>query len=140
MRKHDRRDDPQRQQQWQAAVGQWQRSGRSVREYCRSEGLKESAFYFWRRKLAQESLKGDGPSPVGETRRGQPTSLPRRPVPRARRDQARFLPVQLVTGREQRMAGGVEIIAGDGHVVRVLAGFDRQTLAEVLAVLEVRPC
>ena len=35
---------------------------------------------------------------------------------------------------------GVEIILGQGRTVRVRAGFDRQTLAAVLAVLEVRPC
>ena len=35
---------------------------------------------------------------------------------------------------------GVEIILGQGCTVRVQAGFDRQTLAAVLAVLEVRPC
>jgi len=37
-------------------------------------------------------------------------------------------------------AQSVEIILGPGRTVRVPAGFDRQTLAEVLAVLEVRPC
>jgi hypothetical protein len=36
--------------------------------------------------------------------------------------------------------GGVEIVLEQGRVVRVPPGFDRQTLAAVLAVLEVRPC
>ncbi len=35
---------------------------------------------------------------------------------------------------------GVEIVLAQGRTVRVPTGFDRQTLAEVLAVLEVRPC
>ena len=35
---------------------------------------------------------------------------------------------------------GVEIVLAHGRTVRVRAGFDRQTLADVLAVLEVRPC
>ena len=52
MKKHVRRGNPQRERQWQAAVGQWQKSGQSVRDYCRAQGLKESAFYFWRRQLA----------------------------------------------------------------------------------------
>jgi hypothetical protein len=34
----------------------------------------------------------------------------------------------------------VEIILTQGRAVRVQAGFDRQTLADVLAVLEARPC
>ena len=35
---------------------------------------------------------------------------------------------------------GVEIILAHGCTVRVRSGFDRQTLANVLAVLEARPC
>jgi hypothetical protein len=34
----------------------------------------------------------------------------------------------------------VEIVLRQGRTVRVGAGFDRQTLAEVLAVLETQPC
>jgi hypothetical protein len=37
-------------------------------------------------------------------------------------------------------AGGVEIVLDRQRTVRVRAGFDRQTLADVLAVLEARPC
>ena len=37
MKKRVRRGDPQRRQQWQAAVWQWQKSGQSVRDYCRAE-------------------------------------------------------------------------------------------------------
>jgi hypothetical protein len=43
-------------------------------------------------------------------------------------------------GREQVAAGGVEIVLGGGRTVRVPPGFDRQTLADVLAVLEAPPC
>jgi hypothetical protein len=35
---------------------------------------------------------------------------------------------------------GVEIVLKHGRTVRVGAGFDRQTLVEVLAVLETAPC
>ena len=35
---------------------------------------------------------------------------------------------------------GVEIVLEQGRTVRVPAGFDRQTLADVLAVLEARSC
>jgi hypothetical protein len=36
--------------------------------------------------------------------------------------------------------GRLEIALADGLVIRVRPGFDWQTLADVLAVLEVRPC
>jgi hypothetical protein len=35
---------------------------------------------------------------------------------------------------------GVEIVLADGRIVRVPTGFERQTLVDVLAVLEGRPC
>jgi transposase-like protein len=146
MKKRVRRGDPQREQQWQAAVRQWQKSGQSIREYCRTLGVKESAFYFWRRELVRrgsagaQQQEGDGRRLAGKASRGERMSGPLRRTPRAEHDQARFLPVHVVMGREQATTGGVEIVVGDGRTVRVRSGFDRQTLAEVLAVLEARPC
>jgi hypothetical protein len=37
-------------------------------------------------------------------------------------------------------SSGVEIHWGNGRSVRLHRGFDRQTLADVLGVLEARPC
>ena len=61
-----------------------------------------------------------------------------------------FLPVRMVApisghpGAAEAghpLAGrGVEIVLAQGRTVRVPAGFDRQTLVDVLAVLEARPC
>ena len=49
MKTRVRQGDPERERQWQAAVEQWRQSGQSVRDFCRAQGLKESAFYFWKR-------------------------------------------------------------------------------------------
>ena len=51
-----------------------------------------------------------------------------------------FLPVHVVEDGVPEVAHAVEIVLGRGRTVRVQAGFDRQTLADVLAVLEARPC
>jgi hypothetical protein len=40
----------------------------------------------------------------------------------------------------ENAAAGVEIHLGDGRMVRVGPGVDRQTLVEVLRALEVRLC
>ena len=40
---------------WKLAVDEWLAGGTSVREFCISNGLKESAFYFWRRGLAKRA-------------------------------------------------------------------------------------
>ena len=140
MRKHVRRGDPQRRQQWKAAVEQWQNSGQTVRDYCRVQGLKESAFYFWRQKLTREVPEGDGGQPMRRASRGEKSPAPSGRRTRNRRIKARFLPVQVVPGRERSEACGVEIMVGNRRVVRVEPGFDRQVLADVLAVLEARPC
>jgi hypothetical protein len=51
-----------------------------------------------------------------------------------------FLPVQVVESRQAEAVRGVEIVLEQGRMVRVPPGFDRQTLVDVLSVLEVRPC
>jgi hypothetical protein len=48
--------------------------------------------------------------------------------------------VHVVEGGATEAAPRVEIVLRQGCTVRVGAGFDRRTLAEVLAVLEAAPC
>jgi transposase len=136
MKKRIRRCDPVRRQQWQMAIQRWQSSGQSVRAFCRQEGLKESAFFFWRRELALHDRE-DAASPPSPPRvNKRKTSLPAESTGPA----AHFLPVQVIAGHDPQRVGGIEIILGWGRAVRVPPRFDRQTLAEVLAVLEGRSC
>ena len=137
MARQIRRGDPRRQNYWEEVVRRWKEGGRSVREFCHAEGMRESAFYFWRRKLKS----GSRPSAtVGQSSR--PAS---RRLPEPRRGTPSFLPVR-VTGPVNdcpdlvEKACGVEIVLRQGRLVRVRAGFDRQTLTDVLDVLEVRSC
>ena len=54
-----------REEYWREQVGAWrvevERAGRAgrepvtVREFCRSRGLREPSFYFWRRELAKRA-------------------------------------------------------------------------------------
>ena len=53
MKKRNRRCDPQKQAYWQGVVRRWKESGQTVRDFCRVEGLRESAFFFWRRELCK---------------------------------------------------------------------------------------
>ena len=36
---------------WRQAIGDQQRSGTSVRVFCRGRQLNESSFYYWRREI-----------------------------------------------------------------------------------------
>lgn len=56
MRKtRSRRSGPERERYWREVVRGQVESGQSVRAYCRDAGVKESAFYWWRRELARRS-------------------------------------------------------------------------------------
>ena len=38
---------------WRRLIGRHERSGLTIREFCREHGQRETAFYFWRRELAR---------------------------------------------------------------------------------------
>ena len=140
MKKRMRRCAPERRSYWEEVVRQWEQGGQSVRGYCRAEGLRESAFYFWRRKLGRRQrtvAARELPLPASAA---ISVSQPPKQASPPRRRTASFLPVRVVDGCEATVPRAVEIVLANGRTVRVQAGFDRQTLADVLAVLEVRPC
>lgn len=141
MKKGVRRCDPQKQRYWEAVMRRWEQGGKSVRAYCCQEGLRESAFYFWRRELAQRRPPSDATSqPLPKAARTMPgASLPGRLSPPTR-SVASFLPVRVVEGRAAPVANSIEIILSNGRMVRVPPRFDQQTLADVLTVLEQWPC
>jgi hypothetical protein len=104
-----------REEYWREQVGAWrvevERAGRAgrepvtVREFCRSRGLREPSFYFWRRELAKRA-----PQAVFA-----PVTV--RPAPAKAPEPA---PIEL------------EIA---GVTLRVPSNFDEATLARLIAVL-----
>lgn len=126
------------QSYWEAAVRRWQEGGQSVRSFCRAEGLRESAFYFWRRELERRGQPSEADNQSRKS--AQAAAAPRSARRSPRATGPSFLPVRVVKDAAVETTGGVEIVLAPGRAVRVSPGFDRQTLAEVLAVLETRPC
>lgn len=45
----------QRRELWRERIAQQETSGQSIPAYCRERGLKEHAFYWWRRRLREQS-------------------------------------------------------------------------------------
>ncbi len=129
-----------RERRWQEILAAQRQSGQSVRAYCRQVGVQEPAFYWWRRKLARHSGQCNHAVQPGRGRRGGKPARPQRRKPSGVLAGVRFLPVQVATERGAEADRVIEIVLGGQRVVRILAGFDRQTLAEALAVLEARPC
>ncbi len=137
VKKRNRRCDPQKQAYWEDMLRRWQASGQTVRNDCHDAGVRESALYFWRRELARRSQSSEatGPSPTTSPVTPAPRSLPR-----SRHSTPSFLPVRVVDSVAMGASRAVEIVLAQGRTVRVGAGFDRRTLVDVLAVLEVQPC
>lgn len=103
-----------REPHWRLVISRWRRSGLSVREFCRSEGVSEPSFYVWRRKLE---------APKAETSRGS--------------DGPAFLPVQVVADTlAPAPTAGIEVVLTNGRCVRVAPGFDSRTLVRLVALLE----
>lgn len=127
---------------WKLAVDEWRAAGTSIREFCRTNGLKESAFYFWRRELAKRAglpalspIEGLVAEPEGrrikrarKNSEASPTSSPT----------AMFLPLTLrsheTAAAEGAESGAIEIVIGD-HRLRVPPGFDEETLSRLLRLL-----
>jgi hypothetical protein len=100
-------------------VKRWAKSGLSVREFCRRNGLSEPSFYGWRRTLAQR-----------EARRQMATK-------RSAADQAaapRFLPVTLA-GVGDVAPPACEIVSPAGWQVRLAETPTSETLLDVLRLL-----
>jgi len=140
MAKRGRSGDPAKGRRWRELVERWQESGQTVREFCRIAEVRESAFYWWKRRLGRRhGGRGLGRYEQASLQ-GKRTEARTSAADQDLHQAARFLPVQLVMDQASELSSGVEIHWANGRSVRLRRGFDRQTLADVLAVLEARPC
>jgi transposase-like protein len=110
--------DSGKEQHWRRVLDDWQRSGLSVRAFCRRHRLAEPTFYAWRRTLQQ----GDG--------LGHASQAP---------DPVTFLPVHIEHDAIDPRPP-VELVVAGGRCLRIPPGFDPATLRALLAVLEGPSC
>jgi hypothetical protein len=95
---------------WRGLFQQRLGSKLSVREFCLEQGVSEASFYAWRRILKQRDREG-----------------------------VRLVPVQVIA-EEKRVgasaATGLELVLGNGRLLRIPPGFDEATLCRLLPLLE----
>ena len=107
-----KRRDERKERQWRRWIGEWRRSGMSVRDFCARRGVSEPSFYGWRRVLEQRAAAS-----------------------------AAFMPVQIAADDGPTQVSALELALPGGRTVRVHPGFDPATLRQLLTVLEEgRPC
>jgi transposase-like protein len=110
--------DPHKEQHWRQLIDQWQRSGLSVRAFCRRQHLAAPSFYAWRRTLRQR----DG--------RARPATAP-----------VTFLPVHVRADDTDRDGPPpLELVLANGRRLRIPPGYDDAHLRQLLRALEDAPC
>lgn len=104
---------------WRDVVERQERSGWSVVDFCRREGVSTASFYNWRRRLREAD---------GGSRKG------------GRRSRTAFVPVSVQAGTPEVRGDGfgaacIEIVLSGEVTVRVSDGASRETLSDVLAAV-----
>src|SRR3954447_10346142 len=99
-----KRRDRAREKSWRRTIREQRRSGLSVRDFCRREGLRDWTFRWWRQELARRDQEHSAALP------GEPTE----PAPS-------FLAVRVVDleAVAPRTAPPIEIVLPAGSIVRV---------------------
>lgn len=139
---------PEVRRRWLARLAAFRRSGLTICEFCRREGVSEPSFYQWRRRLAavsQHANASDPPTPPGRPASSRAVSVNGRSKQAGQAATAApaFFPV-VVRGATSR--AHVEIALPGGAVVRLLDA-DRRTLRAAIKAAgslpvrrEVLPC
>ena len=112
MSKKQRESKKDQRQFWQMAIEIWQASGMSVSKFCEAEGLSESSFYIWRKKLAQVD--------------NAETDKQKKLSPSA------FIEVAI----PEDNPAALELILSSGNTLRISSGADSTTLNDVISVLK----
>lgn len=116
---------------WRRILRQWRRSGLGVRQFCAQHDLAEPSFYAWRRIVAERDQES---ARVRAESKGDSVPL----ATTISDDTPVFVPLRVIDATTQ---AAFEVVLERGRVVRVLRGFDADTLRQLLAVLEEeRPC
>jgi hypothetical protein len=114
MARHGR--DPQREAYWRGVLKRFSASGLSVRTFCRRERLTESAFFAWRRTIAERD---------GQTR----PSVVLRKAPA-------FVPAVVTSGPPRGDSISIELAGG--RVLRLPQAIPVERLAALVRALEAR--
>jgi hypothetical protein len=134
--------NPAKERYWRAVIQRQGRSGLRVRQFCIDAEVDESSFYHWRRELRMRDLErsravgqaatSNQNSPARHHNNSQATARSSARLP----DPPMFVPIRLTEDRSPSLELQLEC----GATLRIPAGFDRDTLANVLEALERTRC
>jgi hypothetical protein len=103
--------DPKKEAFWRETVARHRRGGLGVRAFCACEGLKETAFYFWRREIQRRDR-------------------------RVQRSTSAFVQLHPVEASTAASDAPLELILPKARHLLIRSGCNMALLRQVLAVLE----
>src|SRR3954462_10103276 len=116
-----KRRDPARERFWRRTIRQQEKSGLTVPDFCRREGLKDWTFRWWRQELARRDQQPASVPQQEQEQDGPPSEA-----------SPAFLPVRIAAPDPlASQPPPIEIVWPTGPTLRVPAGFDRRTLDEI---------
>jgi len=127
MRGRIQRRDEKKERYWREKIRAGTRSGQSIREFCRREGLKEGQFYAWRRELWRREQERAGT----RRRKGSGQEMPAK---------SSFALVDLDGEQGELNEAGIELVLAGGRKLRLGKGVDAETLVSVVTALEAKQC
>ena len=101
-------------------------SGLSIRAWCAKHGVSDISFHWWRRELVRRDAEQKVSAVKKRTGPGNSSSA--------------LLPVVVAQNTHRNIPSLIEIVLDDGRSVRLAGAVDRDSLADVLEVLEHRSC
>jgi hypothetical protein len=111
--------DLEKEKSWLEIIDRQKRSGKSISQFCKDEGIVDSRFYYWQSALAKRK-KGKRQTKLPENK----VDIPFVPL---------VMPDSVDFNSRQNSAGEIEI---SKIVLRISAGTDKSTLACILQSLE----
>jgi len=123
---------------WRERFRAFQRSGLSVREFCRGEAIREHVFFYWQRELAKRDRLRHAASPVPRRSRSRANRRRRRVNTESSsrtqpsRQAAAFVPMQVIS--EPLPTSCFEVRLG-ACLLRLPITIDEQTLRQAIRVV-----
>jgi hypothetical protein len=110
-----RERDPSREVFWRRALRRRAGGGMTIAQFCAGEGLTTAAYHYWQREIKRRDAESQPPAA-------------------ATASEPLFAPVQVIDDRHG--AAPVEIIAGNGYVIRVGEQATSEQLRRVLQAID----
>lgn len=107
-----------RREHWRLLIEEQRSGSQTIAAFCREKGVSPPSFYSWRRKL-------EGESPSKSQGQASATPSPEQPA---------FIPLRLPAVLQVDEA--IEIVHPRGYVVRLSGSVDRQSLSQIIEVLD----